>query len=99
MSIVEYWRNRYQRMNTERFFAANTIALITHGIVSNLSDLMIFRPNHLISSKPDLKCFKREKVTLALDSREVSTDQRYSMKFTTLEGAKESSTLKWMLSS
>jgi hypothetical protein len=29
---VEYWRNRYQRMNTERFFAANTIALITHGL-------------------------------------------------------------------
>ena len=32
--VVEYWRNRYQRMNTERFFAANTIALITHTIVS-----------------------------------------------------------------
>lgn len=29
---VEYWRNRYQRMNTERFFAANAIALVTHTI-------------------------------------------------------------------
>jgi len=29
---IEYWRNRYQRMNKERFFAANTMALITHGL-------------------------------------------------------------------
>lgn len=32
---VEYWRNRYQRMNKERFVAANVMALITHGIVSS----------------------------------------------------------------
>lgn len=31
---VEYWRNQYQRMNKERFIAANTMALITHTIVS-----------------------------------------------------------------
>jgi len=31
--IVEYWRNRYQRMNKERFYAANIMALITHTIV------------------------------------------------------------------
>ncbi len=29
---IEYWRNRYQRMNKERFFTANALALITHGI-------------------------------------------------------------------
>ena len=28
---VDYWRNRYQRMNKERFVAANAIALITHA--------------------------------------------------------------------
>ena len=33
-AIVEYWRNRTQRMNKERFLAANTMALVTHGIVS-----------------------------------------------------------------
>jgi hypothetical protein len=31
--IVEYWRRRYQRMNTERFAAANLIALVTHTAV------------------------------------------------------------------
>lgn len=31
--IVDYWRNKYQRMNKERFLAANTIALITHTLV------------------------------------------------------------------
>ena len=31
---VEYWRNRYQRMNKERFLAANAMALVTHTIVS-----------------------------------------------------------------
>lgn len=31
---VEYWRDRYQRMNKERFYAANAIALVTHAIVS-----------------------------------------------------------------
>jgi hypothetical protein len=29
---IEYWRNQYQRMNTERFFAANAMALLTHTI-------------------------------------------------------------------
>lgn len=29
---IEYWRNRYQRMNTERFVAANAIALLTHAV-------------------------------------------------------------------
>ena len=32
--LVEYWRNRYQRMNKERFVAANAMALLTHTIVS-----------------------------------------------------------------
>lgn len=31
---VEYWRNQYQRMNAERFLAANAIGLITHTLVS-----------------------------------------------------------------
>ena len=33
---IEYWRNRYQRMNKERFIAANVMALITHGITQPL---------------------------------------------------------------
>ena len=41
LSSVEYWRNRYQRMNKERFFAANAIALITHTIVSQAYLLII----------------------------------------------------------
>ncbi len=32
LSLVEYWRNRHQRMNFERFCAANTIALATHAV-------------------------------------------------------------------
>jgi hypothetical protein len=32
-SLVEYWRNKHQRMNKERFFAANAMALVTHAIV------------------------------------------------------------------
>jgi hypothetical protein len=35
--VVEYWRNRHQRMNTERFIAANTMALLTHGLVSTVN--------------------------------------------------------------
>lgn len=31
---IEFWRNQYQRMNYERFIAANSLALITHTIVS-----------------------------------------------------------------
>lgn len=38
-ALVEYWRRRYQRMNTESFVAANVMALITHTVVS-----MIQRP-------------------------------------------------------
>ena len=36
VKIVEYWRNRTQRMNKERFVAANLMALVTHGLVSFL---------------------------------------------------------------
>lgn len=35
LPAVEYWRNRYQRMNKERFVAANVMALVTHGLVSS----------------------------------------------------------------
>ena len=31
---IEYWRNQKQRMNYERFVAANSLALITHTLVS-----------------------------------------------------------------
>lgn len=31
--LVEYWRTRKQRMNKERFVAANAMALITHTLV------------------------------------------------------------------
>ena len=34
--VVEYWRTRYQRMNPERFVAANAIALVTHTLVNFL---------------------------------------------------------------
>jgi len=33
---VEYWRNRYQRMNKERFVAANGLALVTHTLTQPL---------------------------------------------------------------
>lgn len=33
---VEYWRNRYQRMNKERFLAANAMAFLTHGLTQPL---------------------------------------------------------------
>lgn len=31
--IVDYWRRRYQRMNSESFVAANVMALVTHTLV------------------------------------------------------------------
>lgn len=33
---IEYWRNRHQRMNWERFTAASALALVTHTIVQPL---------------------------------------------------------------
>lgn len=39
LKIVEYWRNRYQRMNYDRFVAANGMALITHTLVSSISTI------------------------------------------------------------
>lgn len=33
---IEYWRNRTQRMNKERFVAANVMALVTHGLTQPL---------------------------------------------------------------
>ena len=94
--LVEYWRNRYQRMNVERFFAANTIALLTHTLVGKLTLLTIlhrFRHNRLILSKFDLKCFKKEKCTQELHSNEVSTASIYSMKFESKVAVSEDSTL------
>jgi len=45
--LVEYWRRRYQRMNSERFVAANIMALVTHTVVSICSSHYAFRPNPL----------------------------------------------------
>ena len=57
MCLVEYWRNRTQRMNKERFIAANMMALVTHTIVSAsktftrstcrflISAIFFYRPN------------------------------------------------------
>ena len=47
---MEYWRNRYQRMNRERFFAANSIALITHTLLQPL-DLIKIRAQMLQEGK------------------------------------------------
>jgi hypothetical protein len=47
---VEYWRNRYQRMNKERFVAANTLALITHAITQPL-DMVRIRSQMLQEGK------------------------------------------------
>jgi len=47
---VEYWRNRYQRMNKERFYAANAIALITHTITQPF-DLIKVRSQMLQEGK------------------------------------------------
>jgi len=33
---VEYWRNRYQRMNYDRFMQANFMALVTHTVTQPL---------------------------------------------------------------
>lgn len=38
---VEYWRRRYQRMNTESFVAANVIALVTHTVTQPLDTIKI----------------------------------------------------------
>ena len=40
--IVEYWRNRYQRMNKERFLAANAMALLTHTAVGTTLHYQLF---------------------------------------------------------
>lgn len=33
---IEYWRNQYQRMNWDRFAAANVMALVTHTVTQPL---------------------------------------------------------------
>lgn len=38
---IEYWRNRYQRMNKERFYAANLFALVTHTLTQPLDMVRI----------------------------------------------------------
>jgi len=48
---IEYWRNRHQRMNFERFCAANTIALVTHAITQPM-DLVKVRSQLLQEGKP-----------------------------------------------
>ena len=46
---VEYWRNQYQRMNKERFLAANSMALLTHTLVSATA---FYRLINLLSTDP-----------------------------------------------
>lgn len=48
---IEYWRNRHQRMNFERFCAANVIALGTHAVMQPL-DLVKIRSQVLQEGKP-----------------------------------------------
>lgn len=38
---IEYWRNRYQRMNRDRFAAANIMALVTHTLTQPLDMVKI----------------------------------------------------------
>lgn len=47
---IEYYRNRHQRMNKERFFAANIIALLTHTITQPF-DLIKVRSQMLQEGK------------------------------------------------
>jgi len=47
---IEYWRNRTQRMNKERFVAANVMALVTHGLTQPL-DLVKTRSQILQEGK------------------------------------------------
>lgn len=47
---IEYYRNRYQRMNKDRFFAANIVALVTHAITQPL-DLLKVRAQMLQEGK------------------------------------------------
>lgn len=47
---IEYWRNRYQRMNWERFVAANTMAIATHTLTQPL-DLVKTRAQSLQEGK------------------------------------------------
>jgi len=47
---IEYWRDRTQRMNKERFVAANVMALVTHGITQPL-DLVKTRAQMLQEGK------------------------------------------------
>jgi hypothetical protein len=47
---IEYWRNRYQRMNKERFLAANAMALLTHTATQPL-DLVKIRSQMLQEGK------------------------------------------------
>ena len=73
-------------MNYDRFVAANGMALLTHTLVSHLSlcSLIVdlnFRPNQWIWSKQEHKCFKKEKVSVVLVSREDSTLETFITKF------------------
>mmetsp|Transcript_9804 Transcript_9804/g.9631 ORF Transcript_9804/g.9631 Transcript_9804/m.9631 type:complete len:264 (+) Transcript_9804:14-805(+) len=43
---IEYYRNKHQRMNKERFFAANILALVTHAVTQPL-DLIKVRSQML----------------------------------------------------
>lgn len=47
---IEYWRNRYQRMNWERFVAANAMALVTHTLLQPI-DLVKVRTQALQEGK------------------------------------------------
>jgi len=33
---VDYWRDRKQRLNFDKFYIANALALVTHSLVSSL---------------------------------------------------------------
>lgn len=47
---VEYWRNKFQRMNKERFYVANALALLTHTLTQPF-DLLKVRAQMLQEGK------------------------------------------------
>jgi hypothetical protein len=85
--IVEYWRNRHQRMNWERFMAANTMAIVTHTLVSSLILLtyLLFRPNLLIWLRLEHNLYKKVNYIQVSDLLVDGTVLTFSMKFTKLE--------------
>lgn len=83
---VEYWRDRHQRMNRDRFFAANAIALITHTITQPL-DLIKVRSQMLQEGKVYTGlAFQRGFHPLAVGADIHAAGAGYKQFYTSLDG-------------